>query len=55
MYTKQKEDNIKGDSYLLLIKDFDFIWVDMNEEYIRTPKEDYKNIIMKLIQSAAFL
>ena len=27
----------------------------MNEDYIsRTPKEDYKNVIMKLIKNAAF-
>ena len=34
VYTKQKEEQIKGDWYLLLKQDFNFIGVEMDEEYI---------------------
>lgn len=36
-------------------QDFNFIGVEMDEYYIkRTPKEEYKNIILKLIKNAAY-
>ena len=55
IYTIQKEDSHRGDWYLLLQKDFDFIGVKMNEDHIRNiQKEDDKKEIMKLIRISAF-
>ena len=55
IYTKQREEYTKRDWYQLLIKDFDFIGIDMNEDDIkRTSKEDYKNKMLNLIKNAGF-
>ena len=55
IYTKQREEYTKRDWYQLLIKDFDFIGIDMNEDDIkRTSKEDYKNKMLNLIKNADF-
>ena len=52
---KQEEDSLRGDWYLLFKKDFEFIGVQINEYHIRrTPKEEYKQEIMKLIRISAF-
>ena len=52
---KQKEEPLKGDWYSLLIEDFKFIGIDINEEVIRnTPKIEYKKKIKKLIKIAAY-
>ena len=46
---------MKGDWYNLLMKDFQFIGIDMDEDEIsRTSKEEYKKKIKLLLQKAAF-
>lgn len=55
IYTNQKKEYTKGDWYQLLQIDFDFIWIDVNEDIIRrTSKEDYRNMILNLIKNASF-
>ena len=55
IYLKQKEDSIKGDWYKLLLQDFEFIGIEINEDVIRdTPKNIYKKKIKYLVRSAAF-
>ena len=55
IYRKQKEEYIKGDWFQLLIKDFEFIGIQMDENYIKaTPKSVYKKHIKSLIRKAAF-
>ena len=55
IYRKQKESSVKGDWYNLLMKDFQFIGIDMDEDGIsRTSKEEYKKKIKLLVQKAAF-
>ena len=55
IYEKQKLDPTKGDSYQLLNNDFVFIEKDINEEKIKSySKNEYKKLIKKLIQKAAF-
>jgi hypothetical protein len=52
---KQKEDPLVGDWYSLLIEDFKFIGIEINEEEIqKTSKVEYKKKIKKLIHNAAF-
>ena len=36
IYQKQKNDNVKGDWFRLLMRDFDFIGIEMNESEIKT-------------------
>ena len=48
VYFKQKESNIKGDWYQMLISDFAFIEEEINEDHIMSiPKEDYRKLINK--------
>ena len=55
IYTKQKEDPIKGDWFKLLQEDFKFIDIDMDEEKIsETYKSTYKKKIKVLINKAVF-
>ena len=55
VYTKQREDPLKGDWYTLLEKDLNFMGISMNEEQIsRTPKYEYKTLIMKHIRKSEF-
>ena len=55
VYNKQKEEPLKGDWYTLLEKDFNFLGISMNEEQIsRTPKDEYKTLVMKHIRKSAF-
>ena len=55
MYNKQKEETTKGDWYELLMKDFDFIGTEMDEEIIKsTSKQEYKNKIKQQVKEAAF-
>ena len=55
IYTKQKEDPIKGDWYKLLQEDFKLININMDENKIcETPKSIYKKEIKALINKAAF-
>ena len=54
IYFKQKQDNVKGDWFRLLKRDFQFIGIQMNEDEIcATTKTDYKRRIKALIQKAA--
>ena len=55
IYYKQKEESVKGDWYKLILKDFEFMEIDLNEEeIISTPKEQYKKKIKQLVEKAAF-
>jgi hypothetical protein len=55
IYLKQKETISKGDWYYLLLQDFKFIGIDMNEKEIKEmSKEEYKKRIKKLVEHAAF-
>ena len=55
VYNKQKEDNTKGDWFDLLMKDFNFIGVEMDENHIKQKtKEEYKKEIKEQINEAAF-
>ena len=46
VYTKQKESNIKGDWFRMLVEDFEFIQVEMKEDTsISTPKEQYRKLV----------
>ena len=55
IYCKQKQDPLKGDWFSLLLKDFEFIGVELNESEIQsTPKSEYKIKIKKLVEKAAF-
>ena len=52
---KQNEDTLGGDWYSLLIEDFKFIGIEINEEEIqKTSKVEYKKKIKKLVHIAAF-
>ena len=52
---KQSEDPLKGDWYSLLLEDFKFIGLEIDEEDIKnTPKNVYKKKIRSLIRIAAF-
>ena len=52
---KQSEDPLKGDWYSLLLEDFKFIGLEIDEEDIKnTPKTVYKKKIKSLIRIAAF-
>ena len=54
IYTKQREDPLKGDWFELLKKDFKFIGLEINEKEIaKTPKIEYKKQIKKLVEKAA--
>ena len=56
IYLKQKEDNVKGDWYRLLLKDFEFLGITMDEsEILNTPKHIYKKKIKELVRKAGFL
>ena len=55
VYNKQKEDETKGDWFDLLVKDFKFIGVEMDENHIKQmTKEEYKKEIKEQISKAAF-
>ena len=55
IYSKQKQDPLKGDWFSILQKDFEFIGVQMNEiEIASTPKSEYKIKIKNLVGKAAF-
>ena len=54
MYIKQKETNSKGDWYDLLLKDFQFIGEDLNEQDIKDmPKYVYKKKVKSLVEKVA--
>ena len=56
IYNKQKQGYIKGDWYELLLKDFKFIGIELNESEIKmTGKQQYKKKIKELINKAAFI
>ena len=55
IYMKQKESNTKGDWFRMLMKDFEFIGVEMDEEAIKnTSKEVYYKDIKKKVKVGAF-
>ena len=55
IYYKQKDLNVKGDWFNLLMEDFNFIGEKMNEEEIMmTSKPQYKHKIKELVTNAAF-
>ena len=55
IYSKQKEDPLKGDWFSLRLKDFEFIGVELDEREISsTPKSEYKTRIKNLVKKAAF-
>merc|ERR1712127_990498 len=55
IYIKQKDNTVKGDWYRLLMKDFEFIGITMNEsEILNTSKTLYKKKIKALVRKAAF-
>ena len=55
IYYKQKQQPIKGNRFQLLMRNFEFIEVEMSEEAIAcTPKSQYKKIIKALVHKAAF-
>ena len=55
IYQKEKQDNVKGDWFRLLMKDFDFIGIEMNEAEIKAiPKYQYKKRVQDLVRKAAF-
>ena len=46
---------MKGDWFSILLKDFEFIGVELNEsEIVSTPKSEYKIKIKILVGKAAF-
>ena len=52
---KQKESHTKGDWFRMLMKDFEFIGVEMDEEAIKnTPKEVYYKDIKQKVKVGAF-
>ena len=52
---KQKEAHIKGDWFRMLLKDFEFLEDDINEDFIKnTPKEANRNYIHARIQKGVF-
>ena len=54
IYRKQNENCVKGDWYNLLLKDFEFIEKDLDEnEIASTSKEEYKKKMKLLVQKAA--
>ena len=55
IYIKQKNYNIKGDWFQLLVKDFEFIKTEMNEKEISEMSKDmYKKVLKDLIKKAVF-
>ena len=55
VYMKQKEHHTKGDWFRMLIKDFEFIKVDMIEDTIRSStKEEYRKLIKQQVKASAF-
>ena len=54
IYMKQKVSHIKGDWFRMLLKDFEFIEEDMDENIIKnTPKEVYYKYIQKKVKAGA--
>ena len=52
---KQKESNNKGDWFRMLVKDFEFIQVEMKEDtIISTPKEQYRKLVKNQVMKSAF-
>ena len=55
VYMSQKENNLKGDWIRMLMKDFDFIEEQIDEERIKsTPKEGYRKYINNKVHEGAF-
>ena len=55
VYVKQKEEYAKGNWYQLLVDDFKFVGIEMNEETISSfSKEAYKKEVKTLVKQAAF-
>ena len=55
VYLKQKESPLKGDWYLMLKKDFEFIEEDMNDDKVKnTGKEEYRKIVKAKVQISSF-
>jgi hypothetical protein len=55
VYLKQKEENTKGDWYEMLLKDFEFIGEEVNDEVIKnTDKLAYKKMVKEKVKKAAF-
>jgi hypothetical protein len=56
VYSRQKEDSIKGDWIRSLQSDFEFIGEDINDQNIvRMSKNEYRSYIHKKIEQASFL
>ena len=55
IYIKQKNNIIKGDWFPLLVKDFEFIKTEMNENDVSEMSKDmYKKVVKDLINKAVF-
>ena len=55
VYTKQKEDSIKGDWFQTLKNDFKFIGEEINDQKImKMTKTEYQNYIQVKIEAASF-
>ena len=55
VYMKQKESNLKGDWYRMIVSDFEFIEEAIDEEFIKNiQKEDYRVLINSKIKAAAY-
>ena len=55
VYMKQKESNLKGDWYRMIVSDFEFIEEAIDEEVIKNiQKEDYRVLINSKIKAGAY-
>ena len=55
VYMKQKESNLKGDWYRMIVSDFEFIEEAIDEEVIKNiQKEDYRVFINSKIKAGAY-
>ena len=55
VYMKQKESNLKGDWYRMIVSDFEFIEEAIDEEFIKNiKKEDYRVLINSKIKAGAY-
>jgi hypothetical protein len=56
VYSKQKQNSLKGDWYRTLEEDFKFIGEEINDDAICLfSKQDYKRVIKQKVEKAAFL
>ena len=55
IYNKQRDNPLKGDWYNIIVKDFAFLGIEMNESEIKlSTKSEYKKKIKSLLMKAAF-